>query len=100
MRKIIITCIASMLLACSLSGPSRADEPITIGDVYGGLVVQLGAAETSISLGLGRTGRYVVHLLDSEPGMVTKARAALKAAGIYGLVSAETLAEPARLPYS
>ena len=100
MRKIIITCIASMLLACSLSGPSRADEPITIGDVYGGLVVQLGAAETSVALGLGRTGRYVVHLLDSEPGMVTKARAALKAAGIYGLVSAETLAEPARLPYS
>ena len=100
MRKIIITCIASMLLACSLSGPSRADEPITIGDVYGGLVVQLGAAETSIALGLGRTGRYVVHLLDSAPGMVTKARAALKAAGIYGLVSAETLAEPARLPYS
>ena len=79
MRKVIITCIAIALLACSLPGPSRADEPITIGDVYGGLVVQLGAAETSVALGLGRTGRYVVHLLDSEPGTVTKARAAVPA---------------------
>ena len=95
-----ITRISIVLLICSFPGLSRAEEPAIIGGIHGGLVVQLGAGETDVAVRLGRTGRYVVHLLDSDPGTVAKARAALKAAGIYGLVSAETLANPARLPYS
>ena len=100
MRTIKNFCISSVLFVCSWGGLAGAGEPVTIGDVHGGLVVQLGAAETGAVLDLGRTGRYVVHVLDPDPAKVKKARAVLKAAGIYGLAFAETLPDPVLLPYS
>ena len=87
-------------MACSATVVCRAAEPVTFVDVHGGLIVQLGADETGEAIRLARTGRYIVHVLDTDPTRIKKARAALKASGLYGLAFVEEMTDPARLPYS
>ena len=99
MKTLTLTFLMCAVLVAGAGG-SVADEQHTIGHVHGGLVVQLGTGDTDAALRLGQTGRYIVHLLGSDPAGVAKARVSLKASGIYGLVFAETLADSGRLPYS
>jgi len=78
----------------------KAAEPLAIANVQGGLVVQLGADEAETAARLGRTGRYVVHVLNADRTKTEKARKALRTGGVYGLAFAETLTNPAHLPYT
>ena len=78
----------------------QADETLTVGDLHGGLVVQIGANDSDLAVRLSKTGRYLIHLLDVDSNRVSKARTALRSKGIYGLAFAETLASPSHLPYS
>ncbi len=90
------------LLSAVFAGSSLpgGGEPDTIKGVRGGLVVQIGAAESMTAASLSRTGRYILHLLDTESAVVKKARASLKAKGVYGLAFAERLMDPTQLPYT
>jgi outer membrane protein assembly factor BamB len=78
----------------------QADEPLTIANLHGGLVVQIGAADAQLAARLSETGRYLVHLLDLDPAIAVKARKSLRAKGNYGLAFAETLTDPSHLPYA
>ena len=78
----------------------RSAEPPTIANVQGGLVVQRGATELNTATRLSRTGRYIIHVLDINAAAVKKARETLKTDGVYGLAFAETLTNPAHLPYT
>ena len=100
MKKIISSVVLGVFLACSSAMVCRADEPVTFAGLHGGLIVQLGADDTGEAIRLAGTGRYIVHVLDTDPELVRKARATLKASGFYGLAFAEQLMDPARLPYS
>jgi outer membrane protein assembly factor BamB len=87
-------------LALSGSQFLQAEEPVTVADLHGGLVVQIGAADADLAIRLSETGRYLIHLLDSNPSVITKARKSLRTKGIYGLAFAETLTDPIHLPYT
>ncbi len=100
MSSSVLRCL--LCLSLTLGGLTfpEAAEPIVIADVQGGLVVQLGADEAETAARLSRTGRYVIHVLDTDRTKTQKARKALKTGGIYGLALAETLTDPAHLPYT
>ena len=74
-------------------------DPGRVG-IHGGLVVQLGAADTATPAALSRTGRYLVNVLDTDAAAITNARQQLRAQGHYGLVSADRIAGPSHLPYT
>ena len=92
-----LVCIVGIAIT---SGSSFADEPLHVGSVTGGLVVQLGGADTGQAARLSRTGHFVIHVLDANAATAAKAQQALKTGGIYGLASAEPLANAAHLPYT
>ena len=100
MTKTISSCVLGVILVCWTAAICRADEPVIFSETHGGLIVQLGADLTGEAIRLAGTGRYIVHVLDPDPERVKKARAALKASGLYGLAFAEVMTDPARLPYS
>ena len=100
MKKIISSVVLGVFLACSSAMVCRAAAPVTFAGLHGGLIVQLGADMPGEAIRLAGTGRYVVHVLDADPAQVNKARAALKASGLYGLAFAEVMTDPGRLPYS
>ena len=67
-------------------------------NLKGGFVVHLGCGDGKVTLTLRPNSRFLVHGLDANPTNVAKARAAVKAAGVYGSVSIDQL-RGARLPY-
>jgi outer membrane protein assembly factor BamB len=67
-------------------------------NLKGGFVVHLGCGDGKFTLSLRSNNRFLVHGLDANPANVTKARAAVKAAGVYGAVSIDRLAGNS-LPY-
>jgi outer membrane protein assembly factor BamB len=71
----------------------------TLG-VRGGLVLQLGTANTDTAIAMGKSGRYIVNIIDGDPSGIERARARLNSANQYGIVSAEVAPDPVRLPYS
>ena len=77
-----------------------AENPLVSVGVHGGLVVQIGAEEPETVVELSRTGRYIAHILEADPGTVDIVRNVLAREGTYGLASAETLIDPTLLPYT
>ncbi|MCB1236715.1 MAG: PQQ-binding-like beta-propeller repeat protein, partial [Verrucomicrobiae bacterium] len=62
---------------------------------------EIGAEIPQSAAARSRTGRYLVHVLDTDAQTVAKARETLRSLGVYGLASAETLdTATKRLPYS
>jgi len=94
MMRILAVTLAALHIA---SAAATAQAPAGLA---GGLVVQLGADDIETPARLGRSGRYLVHVLDTDAAAVAKAQAQFHAKGCYGLVSAERLADPGRLPYT
>ncbi len=94
---LLSTCLLA-LTAARAQAPQGTPPALT--GLKGGLVVQLGAADTQAPAALSRTGRYLVHVLATDPAAVAAARAQLRAKGYYGLASAEHLADPRHLPYA
>ena len=87
-----------MSLLCLTS--SRAADPLSDEGIHGGLVVQLGATDIEEPIRLSLTGRYVIHILDSNPKAVERAQNQIRKNGFYGLAFSEVTAEASRLPYS
>lgn len=52
----------------------EAKDPLTVADLHGGLVVQIGSPDSNLAARLSGTGRYLIHLLDSDPSVTTKPR--------------------------
>ena len=88
------------LLPVFIPALSSSEDFETVAHSHGGLVVQLGAGDTDTAIHLSKTGRYLVHLIDSDENAVASARETLQSKARYGLVWAETLEKTSRLPYS
>ena len=86
------------LMTCLLGGIVQGAD-LFLPQTPGGLVVQLGG-DAKLGGRLAVSGRYIIHYVDANPDAVAQARRELKAVNIYGLVSAETLADPLHLPYT
>ncbi len=93
--------IALAVCITTLSSVSAQDDARSILDqtnVAGGLAVQLGCEDVSLSTSLGADERFIVHCLDTDAENVQRARINIKGQGLYGLVSADHF-DGRRLPY-
>ncbi len=90
--------VAVAFMQCRVHG-QQLDPSATAG-VHGGLVVQLGAGETGLAIQLSRTGRYLTHVLDSDPATVRSAQLKVRDQGCYGLTWVEDNRNSKRLPYA
>ena len=68
--------------------------------VTGGLCVQVGSDDLTVALELGRTGRVLVEILDTDGAKVEAARKQIYAQGLYGLISVNRWAPGKGLPYA
>jgi len=80
------------------AAPNPAENIIQSLGVKGGLVVHLGCGDGKLTLSLRPNSRFQVHGLDTDMANVSRARAAVRKAGVYGPVSIDLL-RGARLPY-
>ena len=94
MKKILVSLLAFTLV------PASAQISADVGNLRGGLVVQLGANDTQAASMLSQSGHYLIHLLDADFDVVAKARQNLRANGRYGLAWAEKPTEVNQLPYA
>lgn len=90
----------SVLFTLALAHCTHAADTLKALGLPGGLVVQIGAEDTTDAATLSQTGRHIVNVLDADPAAVTQARTQLRKNGIYGVVSAELLPERSKLPYT
>ncbi|MCK5173278.1 MAG: PQQ-binding-like beta-propeller repeat protein, partial [Planctomycetes bacterium] len=82
--------------------PTPADQAQAILDaagVKGGLVVQIGCGDGTLSAALCANDSYIVHSLDPDTSNVALARANIRLADLYGRVSVDHWAK-ATLPYA
>ena len=93
---------STLLVLLSAGGPCVADDLSTtdLVGLQGGLIVQLGAADTGEAAELSRTGRYLIHLVDHDEAIIASAQRRLHQDGRYGLAWAEKLVNQGRLPYA
>lgn len=75
-------------------------EPPQAAGVQGGLVLQIGAGDVGQAAKLSQTGRFVIHVIDTDAAAISKAQQLLRANGRYGLVWAEHRENFDRLPYA
>lgn len=68
--------------------------------VTGGLCVQVGSEDLAVTTELGRTGRVLVEILDTDAAKVESARKEIRSTGLYGLISVNRWASGKRLPYA
>ncbi|MBT4819683.1 MAG: PQQ-binding-like beta-propeller repeat protein [Lentisphaerae bacterium] len=96
-------CMALGMCLASVAGAQAvvpAATPAAPAGLTGGLVVQLGTADTQTPIALGRTGRYLVHVLGVDGAGVAAAQTRCRAEGVYGLVSVEEATLGGKLPYT
>ena len=79
---------------------ARADDPVTVSGVSGGLCVQLGASDLTLATDLARTGRFLVHVLDEDDKTIAAAQQQLYSQNLYGLVSIDHPDAEGKLPYA
>ena len=92
----------AFVLAFATAGAAAEEEARRILDatgVRGGLVVHVGCGDGALTAALRAGEGYLVHGLDAEAGNVARARAAVRARGLYGAVSIDRL-RGERLPYA
>ncbi|HID23659.1 MAG TPA: class I SAM-dependent methyltransferase, partial [Planctomycetaceae bacterium] len=77
----------------------EAAEILDAAGVTGGLIVHVGCGDGRLTLALHDAVRSLVHGLETDEGLVRKAREHIQAAGLYGPVSVE-LWSGGRLPYA
>ncbi len=91
-----------MLAAICFGHPrgAEADELLRISGVRAGLCVRVGTTDGEMEMSLANGGRILVHGLALEDVAVDRARRAIRAKGMYGLVSVERVYSVERLPYA
>ncbi len=78
----------------------RAELFARITGCSGGLCVMAGSGvNMELAKDLGRTGRYLVQILEPQAAQVAALQAQLHEAGLYGVVSVDQLSQ-SRLPYT
>ncbi|MFT5466929.1 MAG: outer membrane protein assembly factor BamB [Verrucomicrobiales bacterium] len=88
-------------LVLALTGAAtfaQENNPASFAGVHGGLILQLGAEDVDTPAMLSQTGRYVIHIVETEADAVPYQR--LREKGRYGLVWAEHRPDVTRLPYA
>ena len=93
----------ALLIFLSVQYPlfgAEGENPATLTETNGGLVVQLGATDTTYAAELAGTGRHIIHLLDSKSDAIGKAKTAFHQKQVYGVASAETVPDYSHLPYT
>jgi len=86
------------MAAQTASAQQQAEQILKWCDVKGGLIVHIGCGDGRLTAALHANDSYLVHGLDTSQSNVRSARQYLQSLGLYGPVSAETLAGD-RLPY-
>ncbi len=81
-------------------GTPPSATPAAVVGLEGGLIVQFGADDTETPVTLGRTGRYLVDVLDPDARSVAAAQVSFHEAGIHGLVTAGRLHDRGDLPFA
>lgn len=75
-------------------------EPTLNATLHGGLILQLGAADPAPLAALSQTGRYLIHVMDSDAGLVRAAEATFRKDGCYGLATVERREDFHPLPFA
>ena len=91
-----LACFSFVFISTTHAGPTD-NIPQTL-KIKGGFVVHLGCGDGTLTLTLRPNSRFQVHGLDTDSANVSKARATVRKAGVYGPVSIDRLAGN-RLPY-
>ncbi len=76
----------------------QARQILQATGVRGGLIVHLGCGEGRLTAALAAEGPFLVHGLETDAENVKKARATIRAKGLYGAVSVKPF-HGKRLPY-
>jgi len=105
-----IACLATLLLAALAAGGERklpsdgalklAAEMVQQSGAPGGICAVVGAADADLALALARQGSFVVQCLCPDAAARDAVRAAIRARGAHGEVSADLLPPDGRLPYA
>ncbi len=97
-------CALAILLPASARADKPPQGPAGLIDQRsgfpGGLCVFVGAGDASAAIELGKTGRFLVQVLDTDARRIDTVRSRIRRAGLYGLVTAETTASATALPYT
>ena len=92
--------LAGFSVALPADGASdRGNEILAAAGARGGVIVCLGCSDGKLLAALHAGGRFVVQGLNTDPAKVETARAAIRAASVYGPVSAAAWRDTTRLPY-
>ncbi|NNE90915.1 MAG: PQQ-binding-like beta-propeller repeat protein [Verrucomicrobiales bacterium] len=87
-------------VACfTIQKNATAENPATVSETHGGLVVQIGADDTETPIELSKTGRFLIHVVDSDAKKIGEVQNTFQKNARYGLVWAELQAGE-KLPYS
>lgn len=89
-----------ILLTVALPGAASfaQEQDTAFAGTHGGLILQLGADDLDTPAHLSKTGRYVIHVVDTDESKID--HQLLRDNGVYGLVSAEHRSDLKRLPYA
>ncbi len=98
-RSVLFWCVAISAVTAGRAYGEPLNPAERVG-LQGGLIVQLGAADTNAAAQWSLTGRYLVHVLDANAAAVSSARSQLRKNGRYGLAWAELRDDFKRLPYA
>jgi len=94
---VLLAC-GGLLYAAETPGQTPAREILQTTGVRGGLIVHVGCGDGKLTAGLCANDSYLVHGLDTAPGIVETARKHIRSLGMYGRVSVDRL-DGNRLPY-
>jgi outer membrane protein assembly factor BamB len=104
MKQLVSFCLGPVLLfnVCATTAGENLPPGIdpVVAEIHAGLVVQLGAEDLETPAHLARTGRYLIHVLDSDANAAEKARSHFQHHDSYGLVTIEQIASSAQLPFT
>ncbi len=92
--------VAAALIVSTCHADAPSSDPAALAGLHGGLIVQLGGDDTQAAAELSLTGRYLIHVLESNADTIQSARSKLRKDGHYGLTWAEQPVDADRLPYA
>ena len=99
----VILLLISTLISVAGAQPRdysrEATQILASTDTRGGLIVHLGCGDGELTVALRINDRCLVHGLDTDPGVIAKARRHIQKLDLYGPVSVETL-DGRDLPYA
>ena len=102
---LLAACLQSAGVSARAEGTSEARAAAMASHVVqwsgapGGICAVIGAADADLAMAMAKQGEFVVQALCPDRACCESVRKAVRAKGMYGPVSADTL-PPGRLPYT